>query len=141
MKRQKKRKSPKAVQVAKDVDGWMKSNSVDKTADYIARGRKFESLSDEQLQIKWIAAFRRMAASYTDMNARSLQGDLSAEYSLRGHPEPYRLVLAESAEYVKAAIAAIEQIKAADPAGYNEMATEIEIDVEKFKSERDRSKS
>jgi hypothetical protein len=60
-------------------------------ADYAARGRRFEGLSDAKLLQVWTAAYDKMEDGPPDDVAQeALTFDLDAEYGIRGMEPPYQ---------------------------------------------------
>jgi hypothetical protein len=78
---------------AKDeVRGWLRSETVDATVDYVARGRKHQNLLGADLAAAWISSFRRLSFEFKNPELHVVQADLSAEYGLRAEEPPYHLV-------------------------------------------------
>lgn len=73
---------------AADLHSWLRSNSVDCIADYLARGRRFASLRDEELCEAWKVAFRAWAAQPSFEPVQADHGDLFAEIGFRGLEPP-----------------------------------------------------
>jgi hypothetical protein len=82
-----------AVKPDDEVRGWLRSETVDATADYIARGRKHQHMLGADLAAAWISAFRRLSFEFRDFELHVAQADLSAEYHLRVENPPYHLVI------------------------------------------------
>jgi hypothetical protein len=76
-----------------EVRGWLRSETVDATADYVARGRKHQGLPHADLAAAWISSFRKLSFEFENPELHAAQADLSAEYSLRAQEPPYHLVI------------------------------------------------
>jgi hypothetical protein len=76
-----------------EVRGWLRSETVDATADYIARGRKHQDMPGTDLAAAWISSFRRLSFEFKNPELHAAQADLSAEYHLRAMKPPYHLVI------------------------------------------------
>ena len=53
-----------------DVESFLLSASLDRIANYVARGRSFKPLSDAELSDRWIEAFKAMADTPFDEHRR-----------------------------------------------------------------------
>lgn len=73
-------------------------------AAYLAKGRRLEHLSDEQLDAEYVLAFRAWAASEAANETRPALDDAGAEYQLRGTSPPNDL-LADERKQLGAAMA------------------------------------
>jgi hypothetical protein len=124
-----------------DVEGWIASNSTDRIADYAARGRKHQRLTDDELTAAWVAAFRGMADNVADHKWRDEEEDAKSEMLLRNREPPYGLVKAEFDKFIAETSRAIEDLERNDPVRFAEMNREIEGDLTTFKEIRDRTKS
>lgn len=124
-----------------DVEGWLASKATDGLADYAARGRKHQHLTDDELLNAWRKAFAHMADDVRDYGRRAATDDLKSEFILRKKEPPYDLIRAEFERYIAETNRAIEELEANDPAQFEKMGREIEIDLEKFRSSRDKSKN
>jgi hypothetical protein len=82
----------------------------DEAAAYASAGRRFRDLSDAELRIEWIAAFRRYAATLDDASTQT-KNDLSSEYLLRGQGAPLREVCAEAFALIERARIKLEEIE------------------------------
>jgi hypothetical protein len=51
-------------EIDKSVRSWIGSERVDYVADYVARGRKYAELSEEDLSSAWVQSFRNYARNY-----------------------------------------------------------------------------
>src|SRR5207302_1335968 len=72
----------------------LQSAEMDETAQYLARGRQFAALEEEDLGRRWTAAFKLLFATGAE-GALLLSNDLSAELRLRGVALPFDTVSAE----------------------------------------------
>jgi hypothetical protein len=101
--------------LSKDVLGWIQSESVDDTADYVARGRKYAGLPDEEAKSQWIHAFRSLANDFVNSPWWRIQSHLTSELALRGLEPPFELVLEDMEKLSKGLDVAIKS-KAGDEA-------------------------
>jgi hypothetical protein len=76
----------------KEVRAWVDSESVDSAANYAGRGRRFASLSDQELSSAWVQTLKGWAVDIHDSELRAKNRDYDAEFSLRGIEPPYDLV-------------------------------------------------
>jgi hypothetical protein len=91
--------------------GWASSQAADRLADYVARGRKHQPMSTDQLIHAWIDAFRSMVNDVRNRQKRSLQEELKAELLLRGTEPPYGSVLEEFEKFVSQADQIIAELQ------------------------------
>jgi hypothetical protein len=134
-------KMTKRSSVSDDVEGWLASTGSDRAADYAARGRKHQNLTSEELTAGWVHAFRRMADDVRDFERRAIHEDFKSEFSLRGSEPPYDLIREDFDRFIAECDRAIRDLETEEPSGFEEMAKDIDRDLETFKSVRDRTKS
>jgi hypothetical protein len=72
--------------------GWLRSETVDATADYAARGRKHKNMSGADLAAAWVSSFRKLSVDFTNPVLYAVHADLMGEYELRAEEPPYHLV-------------------------------------------------
>jgi hypothetical protein len=113
--------------------------TLDELANYAARGRKFESLSDDQLTDHFGETFRKLADDPAKWEYRALTKDLVAEFQMRNIEPPYDLVSEEFDRVCEAVLRHLDRMKKEDPDRYAEMNREVARDFARFLSERDRS--
>jgi hypothetical protein len=84
--------TPEETEEAKrNADRHIAEDRFKKMADYAARGRRFEGLSDAKLLRAWTAAYDKMEDGPPDDVAQeALTLDLDAEYEIRGIEPPYQ---------------------------------------------------
>ena len=92
------------------VYSWCLSESADATAEYARSGRKHRCLSDEDLEKKWIDAFRAVANDFTNGALWQAQSDLVAEFALRDKTPPYGLIAVEQKQLLARMMLAAEEI-------------------------------
>jgi hypothetical protein len=80
------------VSEVEDWRGCVRSEVLDATADYAARGQKYRDMSDDDLSAAWVSSFKDVASDFTNPQLWSVQSDLAAEYGLRDVEPPYQLV-------------------------------------------------
>ena len=117
-----------------EVVTWLASIDADRLSDYVRRGRKYASLSAEQLSKAWEKAFRAWVQFHTSELMRRERDDLGAEMELRGIPITLTSDLDEIIR--KAATEAIEALKA-DPERYREVEDSLQGELETFRRRHD----
>jgi hypothetical protein len=115
---------------------FLASQQMDKAASYVARGREYESLSDEELSAQWIQEFRKMALDPRDWKQRAVHDDLHAEFELRNKEPPYKLVKQEFDLFLETSAAAIKDLEVEDPDRYAEIGRELAQDIQEFKEQK-----
>jgi hypothetical protein len=115
-----------------DLLSWLQSSSVDHTADYVDRGRRYLSLQGAELLKQWKDALRLMATDPVQPEYRALYKDLGAEIELRGMEQPYDEVREIFELFMHGAATAIGKILQ-DPDEASRINEEIVRDVDHFK--------
>jgi hypothetical protein len=84
--------TPEEIEVGKrNIELTIAEQRFNRMADYAARGRRFEGLSDAKLLKVWTAAYDKMEDGPPDDVAQeALTFDLDAEYEIRGLEPPYQ---------------------------------------------------
>ena len=82
-------------QVSGVAQFYVAKQSVDSMQTYLARGRPFQALSDEQLQERYVQIIQQWASAPTNPFSRRLAEDVHSEYALRNVLPPQNLVAAE----------------------------------------------
>jgi hypothetical protein len=74
-----------------EVQALLASTQMDNTADYLARGREYQHLVQDELLGAWVRAFKTMVGTGIPGGpaARQRERDLAAEIKLRGIEPPY----------------------------------------------------
>jgi hypothetical protein len=108
----------KSSPIQTDVESFLLSASLDRIADYVARGRSFKPLSDDELSDCWIEAFKSMADAPFDEYRRIIEEDLTSEFRFRKKHQPLDRVVEHSDRYIAAIDAAIKAQKQEDPEGF-----------------------
>lgn len=92
---------------ARAFAGFVRS-TVERTEDYLRRGRRFEALPNDALAALWINGMRAWAGTVhprpTDLD------DADAEFALRGMRPPYELAASELRTVIAAADAAFDAL-------------------------------
>lgn len=134
------RKSRERSSVENDVEGFLANQRMIEVESYLSRGRSRSHLSDGALIEAWVHAMRDMATQPHLLDRRLTCSDLSAEIELRGLSAPYEMVKDASDELITKATEAYGQLLK-DPAELNKANEELQADIDKFKSLRDRPKN
>jgi hypothetical protein len=69
---------------------------MNETSDYVARGRRFAELDTDDLNARWVTAFRALFVNH-DLHHRHDFDDADAEFRLRQLEPPHDLVRSELA--------------------------------------------
>jgi hypothetical protein len=80
-------------QVIEIAQCYLAKQGVESTQAYVARGRRFQVLSDEQLQQRYVQIIRQWASAPTEPVSRGLAEDVHSEYELRNLLPPSNLVV------------------------------------------------
>ena len=75
-------------------EAWFQNELFEQTRDYLARGRRFERMRDDQLNEEWAKAFRQFVRLHVGPHVRDM-ADSGAELRLRGAEFPTHLVTSE----------------------------------------------
>ena len=76
------------------ADAFLQAQLMEETANYLERGRRFSQVHVDQLNKKWIVAFRGLFVDH-DTDFRRDIDDLAAELRLRDFEPPYASVKPE----------------------------------------------
>jgi hypothetical protein len=117
-----------------EVRGWLRSNGLDSTADYAARGRKHRSMSPDDLSAAWANSFKQLAEDFINADLMLAQNDLTAEYELRGQDPPYALVSKEMDRYATNFEAAMNLLT---PSQLDRLTEDVFDEYSAFKTKRD----
>ena len=82
-------------QVAMVAQFHLAKRSIESMQTYLACGRRFHSLSDEQLQKRYVQIMQRWASAPAEPLSRRLAEHVHSEYELRKLLPPQKLVVAE----------------------------------------------
>lgn len=96
-------------------DVWFENELFEQTRDYLTRGRRFETVTDDVLNEKWAHSFRQFVRLHVGHHIREM-ADAGAELRLRGAGFPTHLVPSE-VEQLQAAIRCFDPV--AVPGEYN----------------------
>lgn len=83
-------------------EAWVQNELLEQTRDYLTRGRRFERLRLDQLNVEWAKAFRQFVRRQIGPHLRNMD-DAGAELRLRGEEFPTYLVMLE-VEQLRAAV-------------------------------------
>jgi hypothetical protein len=134
------KKSSASSSIEDDVTGYVASIGIDSQADYVARGRQYKDLSEQDLTEKWVQAVKRWADNPRNREVRAIHSDLDSEFQLRGKNPPNELVR-EHWKRLEAAIQAVHEELQQDPETLEEINRDLMVDIEAFKARRDKSKN
>jgi hypothetical protein len=105
-------------------------------AGYVARGRKFASLSNDGLTQRFVEVFRKVADNPANREHRAIKSCLEAEFQLRNINVPYELIAEDFERLRGLLIEHLNTMEREDPERYAEMNQEIACDFEQFLNER-----
>lgn len=77
------------------IRAFVASELMQETAIYLKRGRAFSEMPREELDRRWLVAFREWFETRTEQH-QQVMDDLAAELRLRGETPPYHLIGAEA---------------------------------------------
>jgi hypothetical protein len=132
------RRGSQSSDLRTDIESWLASNSVDRVANYVARGRRHSSLQDDPLFEAWKSAMRAMAADPFSKERRMHEDDLVAEIKLRGLTVPYEDVKDAFEKLISSAVKMAETLSQY-PDDAERINEEIVKDIQEFKNKRDRA--
>ena len=98
------------------VTTWIQSCEMDRTRDYLTRGRVHGGLTDVDLIDRWKAAFLALVAEPTSEAARVGESELKSEIDLRGMHAPFEEVEQALDELTNRLIDGIARLQRDDPA-------------------------
>ena len=98
------------------VTTWIQSCEMDRTRDYLTRGRVHGGLTDVDLIDRWKSAFRGLVADPTSEAARARESDLKSEIDLRGLQAPFEEMEQALNELAQRLADGIARMQAEDPA-------------------------
>jgi len=120
-----------------DLHGWLQSEDMNATADYVRRGRQFENLPLSDLIAQWAVTFKDPDEYMRSREHRALSSDYMSEFRLRKIDPPMDLVRADFAKIQKAIK---KWMKAMSKEAVLDFAAEVADDLDEFRSKRDRGK-
>jgi|GEM_PF-6443029 len=115
---------------------WLENMSLEKVQRYAGTGRRFSSLSTDQVKSQWAEAFKSFASNPSATEATKESDDLEAELTLRNEALPMGLVQVEWQELQKRIDRAIKDMKS-DPNRLKQANAEIVEDLVSFYEESD----
>jgi hypothetical protein len=114
------------------TEAWIASKATEFTAAYLARGRKHQHLSDEELSSGWVLALRNVVDDIHDPEWRAAERDFESEFALRGEEPPYHLVPDELERLRLIALIVAKQLELDDPAKFAEMERQADAEFRDF---------
>jgi hypothetical protein len=108
----------------------------DDLAGYVARGRKFASLSNDELTPRYVEVFRKVADNPANREHRAIKSYLEAEFQLRNMKVPYELIAEDFERLREFLFKHLNTMKREDPERYAEMNQDIACDFEQFLNAR-----
>ena len=121
------------------VTTWIQNCEMDRTRDYLTRGRVHGGLTDVDLIDRWKAAFHALVADPASEVARVGESELKAEIDLRGLQAPFEEMeqaLNELAQYFADGVA---RMQTEDPAKLAKCEDKITQAVDEFVAKKQSS--
>jgi hypothetical protein len=122
----------------KDMVGWLQSQQIDATTDYVGRGRQFSLLDLPNLTARWVATFRDHDEYLGSRELRTLSSDYASEFGLRNIDPSTDLIRADFAK-IQNAITKI--MKGLSKEAHDDLAAEVAEDLDEFRWQRDQGKN
>jgi hypothetical protein len=119
------------------VISFLKSQRLDRTADYVGRGRAFQSLTVQALEEGWRASMHAMSLSPSERGHWERNSDYESELGLRGLSPPLEAAKADVARYLVAVREMLENIES-DPALRGRLIEQLADDLQFFGDQRQR---
>jgi hypothetical protein len=79
----------------RDLRGYSRSQAIDRTEDYVRRGRALAYTATDRLKEQWVATYRLWCREVRNFELQRLANDIESELSLRGETVPVEAVVAE----------------------------------------------
>jgi hypothetical protein len=121
----------------RDMHGWLQSEQLDATADYVKRGRQFELLPIDDLKTQWASTFRDTDAYMNNLEVRALSSDYGSEFALRGIKLPMEEI---KTDFAKIQRKMKKMLKAMSDQARADLGQEIADDLDAFRSQRNQNK-
>jgi DNA polymerase II large subunit len=115
--------------VEDDVEAFLIDRKTERTRRYVHEGRRFKSVTDDDLRAKWIAAFKERSANPLHPELGKRSEDLQAEMEIRKIEPPSDEVKAEAEAFIAHVRRGMEHLN----------AEELEADIDAVKAKRDSS--
>ena len=124
--------------VKDDVETFLVDREMERTRRYVHEGRRFKSVTDDDLRAKWIAGVKERFANPLHPELGKREEDLQAEMGIRGLTLPYDKVENEAEAFIKFVSDAGKRL-ATDPKRMAEANEELQADIDAVKARRDSS--
>ena len=79
----------------RDVRAFSRSQAIDRTEDYVKRGRPLAAADAAALKEQWVEAYRKWCREVRNYELQREANDIESELSLRGEEVPIDRVVAE----------------------------------------------
>jgi hypothetical protein len=79
----------------REIRAYSRSQAIDRTEDYIRRGRALGAVASDRLKEDWIAIYRRWCREVRNFELQREANDIESELSLRGLAVPIEEVVDE----------------------------------------------
>ena len=79
----------------RDIRAFSRSQAIDRTEDYVKRGRPLAAIDAAILKERWVEAYRKWCREVRSYDLQREANDIESELSLRGEEVPIDRVVAE----------------------------------------------
>ena len=79
----------------RDIRAFSRSQAIDRTEDYVKRGRPLAAVDAAALKEQWIATYRKWCRDVRNYDLQRDANDIESELSLRGEEAPIDRVVEE----------------------------------------------
>ena len=79
----------------RDIRAFSRSQAIDRTEDYVRRGRGFAAAESGRLKEQWVAVYRKWCGEVRNFALQREANDIESELSLRGEEAPIGRVVDE----------------------------------------------
>lgn len=116
-----------------DIQAWTRSCEMDRTAEYVRRGRAHAPLTDNQLLSHWKSAFAEFAMDLGNVMKAAAESDLKCEIELRGLATPFHEVHTYLEHMHASFCKAVERMSQENPAEVARIEREVVGSINDFK--------
>ena len=78
-----------------DIRSYSRSQALDRTEDYLRRGRGFAAVASDELKERWVQTYRRWCTDVRNWQLQKTANDLESELALRREQVPIERVITE----------------------------------------------
>ncbi len=78
-----------------DIRSYSRSQALDRTEDYLKRGRALAAIASEELKARWVETYRLWCEDVRNWELQKIANDLESELALRREEVPIERVAVE----------------------------------------------